>query len=513
MFSSRDFSRAAASWRADLPPPVSVLLAGLALTLLAFVLALSQERQRDHVLFDAEVTKFMAGVRQSLSSSEVLMHSGAGLMSAHDDMATEGWRLFVDGDDFRTRFPGFQGMAYLRVRGGQYHGRHSRNEPPKLELALVEPHGAYSLSELTGGSAGETAMAKARDLNGAVRSRRVMLPVPGRGKQKQAGVVIYLPVFRRQEGTEGQKTAEVAGYVAMPFALPVLMTGLMQQRFQEVKEHLRVEIFDGRVTDDANLLFDSAAEAGYAPPARPRVSAQLLVDRFGTEWSYRFSSLPAYDRALGSYFAETVLAGGLVVSGLVTWLCSQLNARSRLAQEADRNSAFLQAELMHRVRNTLAVVQSIANRSLDGVTADEGREQFANRLSALARVHALLTENAGYGTPIGELMRSELAPMMHRAHALGPDIPLGPQVAQCLALVVHELASDAVRRGVHRINVDWRAAEDPEPTAVVTWREIGATDPQEGGLAQQILEHGLAVVRRDQQSGDQVEVVFAVPLV
>lgn len=504
MFSAREFSIGRAG--STPPHPAVVLVAGLLLTFAAFMLVQVHEREDDRALFDSEVAQFMGALRQSFGASEVLLQSGAGMLTAHADLGANEWQMFVDGDDLKARFPGFQGIAFLKVRADQ--AWNTGSEPEALELAMIEPNGAYTLSQLAGGAPGRAAMARARDLDAPIRTKKVMLTRSGGGEG--AGVLIYLPVAN---SSSGRGDASLVGYVAMPFVVSNLIKGLMQGRFEEVKQHLRIEIFDGRVLDASALLYDSAQSEGYAPPDDPRVTAQFVVDRFGTEWTYRFSSLPLYERTLGSYIPVAVLAGGLFVTALVSWLCMQLSAGNRLAAEANRDSAALKAELRHRVHNTLAVVQSLANRSLDdGSSADEGREQFSSRLSALARAHALLTENAWSGTSIGELVRSELAPLMNRAHAHGPIITLGPQVAQSLALVIHELASDAVRRGVQTIYVEWEAASEPEPAAIVTWNEKGAAQSPQSGLADQIVAHGFVMKALDQRAGDSRRLSFAVPL-
>ena len=138
-------------------------------------------------------------------------------------------------------------------------------------------------------------------------------------------------------------------------------------------------------------------------------------------------------------------------------------------------------------------------------------EQFANRLEALARAHTLFVENAWLGTAIGELVRSELAPLASRATATGPEIALSPQVSQSLALVVHELAVDAVRRGVTSLNITWHA-DDTEPAVTVTWAEEGATNAGTSRLAAEITSHGFASHPVTTTSGSSTQHVFRVPL-
>ena len=101
-------------------------------------------------------------------------------------------------------------------------------------------------------------------------------------------------------------------------------------------------------------------------------------------------------------------------------------------------------ELQHRSNNLLAVIQSIAQRSLAG---DHSRKAFEARLQALARANrALLRSNWG-GVDLNQLVRTELEAFSKRAAISGVSVLLSPQQAQNFTLALHELATNSAKYG------------------------------------------------------------------
>jgi two-component sensor histidine kinase len=137
-------------------------------------------------------------------------------------------------------------------------------------------------------------------------------------------------------------------------------------------------------------------------------------------------------------------------------------------------------ELAHRGRNLLAVIQSIASRSLSGNrTLAEGREAFNGRLHALAQTYTALTHEAFEGALIDNLLRSELAAFGGRAQISGPNLILTVKAAQTFALVIHELATNAAKYGALSVptgclKITWDVSGPPEqPRLVFAWVEEG----------------------------------------
>jgi PAS domain S-box-containing protein len=120
-------------------------------------------------------------------------------------------------------------------------------------------------------------------------------------------------------------------------------------------------------------------------------------------------------------------------------------------RRAERHKNLLIDELNHRAKNTLAIVQSIASQTLR--RTPEPRlfaSSFTQRLDALARAHALLTQTSWQGAPLSELVTTALNPFKvdgSRIRAVGPEIMIGTSIAVTFALVLHELATNAVKHG------------------------------------------------------------------
>ena len=142
---------------------------------------------------------------------------------------------------------------------------------------------------------------------------------------------------------------------------------------------------------------------------------------------------------------------------------------------AEEQQKVLAAELSHRVKNTLAVVSSIAERTLpDG----EAKTDLLGRYHALGHTHDLLS-NAGWTeAPLREVISTELAPYGAYVTTSGPPVRLKPQAALLLALIVHELATNASKYGAlanpqGRVEIDWTIAADHPAQLEFTWTERG----------------------------------------
>lgn len=162
---------------------------------------------------------------------------------------------------------------------------------------------------------------------------------------------------------------------------------------------------------------------------------------------------------------------------------------------ADRQ-AILLAELQHRVRNTLAMIRAISERTIRGSPSLEAfGTAWRGRLAILSRVQALLTRSANLGVDLGAILAEELA--AHAADAAqysieGPDLTLPPKAAEVLTLAVHELATNALKHGAlstpsGRIEISWSL--DPRedgPWLTFAWRETvgqplsAALEPRKG---------------------------------
>jgi PAS domain S-box-containing protein len=148
-------------------------------------------------------------------------------------------------------------------------------------------------------------------------------------------------------------------------------------------------------------------------------------------------------------------------------------------KEAEARQATLVGELNHRIKNLLAVIQSIARNTFSSDKRGvEAYEEFAGRLHALARAQDLAIASK-QGAEVGQLLTSALAGFADRVSLDGPDIATKASFAQMLALVVHELATNAVKYGAlssaeGRVAVRWAILSGSGGLGFsFSWRESG----------------------------------------
>jgi two-component sensor histidine kinase len=168
----------------------------------------------------------------------------------------------------------------------------------------------------------------------------------------------------------------------------------------------------------------------------------------------------------------------------------------------------LMAELQHRTRNLLAVVQSVANQTARSSTSIQSfAAEFVSRLRALSRVQSLIARVDATVIDLGDLVSAEIAAHGKEAMRSGKIIVQGPSVelptaaAQAIGLAIHELATNAVKYGAlaqpdGKLHITWSVTnEAAEPQVNLEWRESGVkmpeTKPQRKGYGSELIERAL----------------------
>ncbi|HEV2566417.1 MAG TPA: PAS domain S-box protein [Microvirga sp.] len=151
-------------------------------------------------------------------------------------------------------------------------------------------------------------------------------------------------------------------------------------------------------------------------------------------------------------------------------------------RQADRRQKLLIDELNHRVKNTLATVQSLSwQASRSGAPPQVAQERFQERLLALSRTHNLLNETHWEGAALRAILETELLPYATdalRIRLSGPELRLPPKPAVVLGMAFHELATNAVKYGALSIpsgwvQVDWAVQErGSEIVLTLDWGEF-----------------------------------------
>jgi two-component sensor histidine kinase/PAS domain-containing protein len=175
-------------------------------------------------------------------------------------------------------------------------------------------------------------------------------------------------------------------------------------------------------------------------------------------------------------------------------------------KEAEERQRLLLNELNHRVKNTLATVQSIASQTLRTAPSSTAfRDAFEARIVALSKTHNLLTDQNWRGASLHDLVISELRPHAGGREGGGSrilleserDIRLNPKAAVALGMAMHELATNAVKYGAlstpgGQVTVRSRIMDD---RLTMDWIESGGPPvqaPDRRGFGSRLLEQGLA---------------------
>ena len=169
-------------------------------------------------------------------------------------------------------------------------------------------------------------------------------------------------------------------------------------------------------------------------------------------------------------------------------------------KEMEARARLLMNELNHRVKNNLAIVQSIARQSLKGAASTESLVAFENRLLALAAAHNLLTSSSWHEAEMTDLVEAALRPFGRvgdRIYVEGPIVPLQSTAALALSMGLHELATNATKYGslsneTGTVDIRWSLTD---AHLTIIWKERGGPkveEPQRKGFGLRMIERGVA---------------------
>jgi PAS domain S-box-containing protein len=187
-------------------------------------------------------------------------------------------------------------------------------------------------------------------------------------------------------------------------------------------------------------------------------------------------------------------------------------------KDAELRQKVLIDELNHRVKNTLATIQSLAV-----YTARHARDlgdfskTFQARVIALAKAHDLLTKHHWMGTALQSLVQDIVAPFAdgsQRARIQGDAIDLKPRAAISITMALHELATNAAKYGAlsttgGTLLISWKVYNGPEPALEIGWQEQGGPPvaaPRRRGFGTRLIERCI-----EQDLAGQADLQFAAP--
>ncbi len=175
-------------------------------------------------------------------------------------------------------------------------------------------------------------------------------------------------------------------------------------------------------------------------------------------------------------------------------------------KKAEQHREMLVGELSHRVKNSLATVQTIASHTLrEASDLESFRDTFVGRLMAISKCHDLLVDTTRSDADISQLVRDQVLPyarggLERQVTMSGPPLVLGPEAAHTFGLILHELATNAAKYGAlsterGRLDISWKRGSDRDRlSAILTWVETGGppvAPPTRRGFGSVLIEQSL----------------------
>ena len=482
--------------------PASLILAlGLAATGLATWLTARDVYEAGRAEFVSLTDRIAENVAETMRAYEQVLRGGVGLFRAFPNVDRQQWRLYVDSLALEEHFPGIQGVGFAKVlQRDEIEAHVAAQRAAGLGDYSFSPQGAREIYtaitflepldwrnrralgfDMFSEPTRRKAMERARDTGEPSMSGKVTL-MQELDDDIQAGVLMYLPVYRDglDPGTPEQRRASLVGYVYSPFRMGDLVRKTMQARGLDFTSLVRVEIFDGAVTSEASKLYSSSGAPGHEP-SFTRVKPLSLE---GAEWSFRFSSLPAFEDRAETWRPWLVLVVGSLISVLAAAIAAAIGLQRERAVRAEEQARVLVRELSHRAKNTLSIVTAIASQTArHSASLQQFESAFRDRLKGLSNVHDLLSSSSTNETSLQALVTEVLKPYRNVALAnlviRGRDCALPSNIAIMLSIILNELATNATKYGAWSspsgcVRVQWQLQSgEGEPLLVLSWTETG----------------------------------------
>jgi signal transduction histidine kinase len=238
------------------------------------------------------------------------------------------------------------------------------------------------------------------------------------------------------------------------------------------------------------------------PDDLPRVISALEACRHGADFEMEYRVV-LQDRSIRwLYDRAKIMRNGKDLPTDLVGACTDITWRKR--DEGRRD--LLLGELNHRVKNTLATVQSLAMQTLRNASSlAEGRATFDARLIALSKAHDVLVVQHWAGAGLREVLTGALAAYAGGAQDpkltfSGPEMRLQPRAALALSMALHELATNAVKYGAlsnatGRVAVTWGIHGIDRQEFELRWIETGGPPvpaPRRRGFGSRLIEQGLS---------------------
>ena len=251
-----------------------------------------------------------------------------------------------------------------------------------------------------------------------------------------------------------------------------------------------------------------AAVAAFVVALAVFTSATFNVGPFGD------ASIPLSDRILA---AQTAVLMAALLAFILAALFAERRRNEAMLKQGKERLQLVVAELDHRVKNVLATVSAVAGHTLDASSSmDHFVAALDGRLRSMASTHELLSHRRWRGLTLSDLLQRELAPyrVSDNSEIDGPEVTLSAEAGQAVAMVLHELTTNAAKHGAlstrdGRVSVRWYwpLNGNAHDRLVIEWEESGGPSvkaPSRSGFGTSVIGDLIPY-----ELGGRVDLVFA----
>lgn len=466
--------RRAGSWLNRYLPAVVFLVVtviGVAMTFVVRQATLEAKESQFELIAEDAVDRLVARINEHIA----LLSTTRALFQVNDSVLSRAqFADFVDELLADGRYGGIQGMGFARLMhiGEERLAenelalhylrpisvRPSTQEKFRTPIVLLEPNDERNEQalgyDMFSQKDRKAAMMLAIETGKPSASSPVEL-VQEITEEKQAGFLVYLAVkstdINRQNNTD--LTERITGFVYAPFRSGDLHNSVLQEG-----DKLPVVVHTSDITEGpAQFLFKSRNFDQRLPESR--FQSERTAEIAGRIWHFDIVDSPDFN-------ADVSPIGSFLIGSLALLFAAALAASTRsqikrmetvqaLAEQKEENanrSELMLLEMKHRIKNHIARIQAISRQTArSSSNLEEYTDSFSTRLQALANAQDVLTRSHWQCADLQELVQKELEQVFGAKHRnadyAGPVVELDERQAQAMSLILHELATNALKYG------------------------------------------------------------------
>lgn len=497
---------------------------GLAATILAVWTSISADRLMRDRIIERELLSVSDLLSETIGTSErfgafrAILRASAGFVEVSGIPSEKDWRLFCSQFEIDGKIPGIQGLGFAlagdratilaaaqdEVRRGQAGFRLWPDVALDLHSMILRlaPDDVQNRSALGFDMSSEPyrreAMQAAMDSGNTAFTDIVTLIQDSNGSAQPAGLA-YRAVYTGggRPATAAERRKKLIGFVYAAFRWGDYITDILTRSLPHGQDNIHLRVSTPNVEGQDILLYQTPGADFAASTEKNDLKTVFTVGQ--QQWTIEAIPTQQWNRAFDWNKPFLIFLSGLALTGLTVSVTAGLaysrdvafREQERLAKEvkqrreAQEQVQLANSELIHRVKNTLAIVSAIASQTARNSTTLPGFvSAFRDRLAALSTVHDLLRPDPSFTPNLETFLHDMLKAFAGEVNANqlvleGPTIMLPRNEAVLLSLLINELATNATKYGswstpLGKVCVTWRLEESETGDHIVlTWSEIG----------------------------------------